>query len=86
MTIKNWQPIETAPISNQTILATYGTKEAVYGFDIVRRVRKGWESTMFGTIYGDGITDVKNYRLLKWMPAPLLHLSDEEEKRVQLQP
>jgi hypothetical protein len=78
----DWQPIETAPISHETILATWGTKSAVYGIDVVQRVKNGWQSTVFDSIYADGVTSL-GYRLLKWMPAPPLHLSEDDVERAK---
>lgn len=75
----NWKPIETAPFNNEVILATIGTKSVVHGIDLVKRVKTGWVSTLFTTVYNDSIAEGGHFSLLRWMPIPPLHLSEDDE-------
>lgn len=74
----DWQPIKTAPFSNEVILATIGTKSVVHGIDLVKRIKTGWMSILFTNVYTDDIAE-KGYHLLKWMPIPPLHLPEDKE-------
>ena len=76
-----WQSMESAPKGRDLILVTYGSSSIVGGIDIVRRSDIGWESTLSDMVYRDG--KFGYYNLLKWMPPPALHPSEEDEERAR---